>query len=249
MHILLTNDDGIFAPGLAAMYARLVQIGEVTVVAPAEVRSGASHSISLVPLACEKVDIAGKFQGYCVDGSPVDCVKFAVKKLFTDRQIDLVVSGINHGANVGVHLYYSGTVAAAMEAAFNGIPAVAVSAMCDGQNGNMDKAAECSFGVIQKLLTLDGVRVFNVNVPVLGESDAKGVKVVAHSMNGFYEEYISSKDEDGQVTYLYTSGKPNDDGLTTMDTTALMDGFITITPLRLNMNDTAQREHLDKIQW
>lgn len=249
MHILLTNDDGIFAPGLAAMYARLVQMGDVTVVAPAEVRSGASHSISLVPITCEKVDIAGKFQGYCIGGSPVDCVKFAVTKLFTDRPIDLVISGINHGANVGVHLYYSGTVAAAMEAAFNGIPAVAVSAMCDGQTDEMDQAAERSFEVIQKLLPLAGGCVYNVNIPLLSEGVAKGVKVVAHSMNGFYEEYVSSKDEDGQTTYLYTSGKPNDDGLAAMDTTALMDGFITVTPLRLNMNDSAQREHLDKIQW
>lgn len=249
MHILLTNDDGIFAPGLAAMYDQLVAMGDVTVVAPAEVRSGASHSISLVPVTCEKVDIAGKFQGYCVDGSPVDCVKFAVKKLFEDRPIDLVISGINHGANVGVHLYYSGTVAAAMEGAFNGIPAVALSAMHNGETGDMDRAAKCSFEIIQKLLPLDEACVFNVNIPLLDEGDAKGVKVVAHSMNGFYEEYVSSKDESGQVTYLYTSGKPNDDRDTTMDTTALMDGFITVTPLRLNMNDTAQREHLDKIQW
>ena len=249
MHILLTNDDGIFAPGLAAMYSRLVAMGDVTVVAPAEVRSGAGHSISLGPMTCEKVDIAGKFQGYCVGGSPADCVKFAVKRLFKDRQIDLVVSGINHGANVGVHLYYSGTVAAAMEGAFNGIPAIAVSAMCDGQTDDMDRAAECSCGVIQKLLPMEGGCVHNVNVPLLSKDGVKGVKVVAHSMNGFYEEYVSSRDKDGQTTYLYTSGKPNDGADATMDTTALMDGFITVTPLRLNMNDTAQREHLDKIQW
>ncbi len=249
MHILLTNDDGIFAAGIAAMYTRLEQMGDVTVIAPSDVRSGAGHSISLSPVTCEKVDIAGKFKGYCMDGSPADCVKFAIKRLFKDRPIDLVVSGINHGANVGVHLYYSGTVAAAMEAAFNGIPAIAVSAMYNGETSDMDRAAAYCFEVIQKLSPLEGARVFNVNIPVLDKGGVKGVKVVAHSMNGFYEEYVSNEDKDGRVTYLYTSGKPNDNAGAAMDTTALMDGFITVTPLRLNMNDTAQRESLDNIQW
>ncbi len=117
MHILLTNDDGIFAPGLAAIYKKLIKLGQVSVVAPAEAKSGASHSITLEPLMCDKVDLTGKFEGYSVSGSPADCVKLGVKELAT-KPIDLVVSGMNYGANVGINVYYSGTVAAAMEAAF-----------------------------------------------------------------------------------------------------------------------------------
>ena len=117
MKILLTNDDGIFAPGLAAIYQELIKLGEVIVAAPAESRSGASHSVTFSrPLICNKVEINGQFTGYSIQGSPADCVKLAVMQLHEDP-IDLCVSGINSGANVGINVYYSGTVAAAMEGA------------------------------------------------------------------------------------------------------------------------------------
>jgi 5'-nucleotidase len=127
MNILLTNDDGIFAPGLAAIYKELIDIGSVTVIAPSDSRSGASHSITFSgPLVCNKVDINGQFIGFSVDGSPADCVKLAVMQLHPEP-IDLLVAGINNGANAGINVYYSGTVAAAMEGAFLKIPAVAMS--------------------------------------------------------------------------------------------------------------------------
>ncbi len=127
MQILLTNDDGIFAPGLAALYKELVKMGDVTVVAPADSRSGASHSITFSrPLVCNKVDINGQFTGFSIQGSPADCVKLAVMQLH-EGPIDLLVAGINNGANAGINVYYSGTVAAAMEGAFLKIPAVAMS--------------------------------------------------------------------------------------------------------------------------
>jgi len=117
MKILLTNDDGIFAPGLAALYKELINIGQVTVVAPSDSRSGASHSITFTePLVCNKVDINGLFTGYSVQGSPADCVKLAAMQLHPEP-IDLLVAGINNGANAGINVYYSGTVAAAMEGA------------------------------------------------------------------------------------------------------------------------------------
>ncbi len=122
MRILLTNDDGIFAPGLAAIYKQLVELGTVTVVAPTECWSGASHSITFAePLACTKVEIKGLFTGFGVQGSPADCVKLASMQLH-DGPIDLVVAGINCGANVGINVYYSGTVAAAWRPPFCGSP-------------------------------------------------------------------------------------------------------------------------------
>ena len=127
MRILLTNDDGIFAEGLAAIYEELCAIGEVVVVAPADGQSGAGHSITFAePLLCNKVDVDGRFTGYGVHGSPADCVKLGVRELL-DEPVDLIVSGINLGANVGINVFYSGTVAAAMEGAFFRIPAVAMS--------------------------------------------------------------------------------------------------------------------------
>ena len=119
MQILLTNDDGIFAPGLAAVYKELIKLGDVLVVAPANSKSGASHSVTFNrPLVCNKVDINGLFTGYSVEGSPADCVKLAVMQLHKGP-IDLLISGINYGTNAGINIYYSGTVAAAMEGRFS----------------------------------------------------------------------------------------------------------------------------------
>ena len=127
MLILLTNDDGIFAPGLLAMYRELTKLGEVVVVAPDTVQSATGHGITVAtPILTSEVKVGEDFTGTAVSGRPADCVKLAISKLLP-RQPDLVISGINSGANVGINVIYSGTVAAAIEAAFLGLPAIAVS--------------------------------------------------------------------------------------------------------------------------
>src|SRR3954447_22789104 len=127
MLILLTNDDGINAPGIVALYRELVKLGDVHVVAPETVQSATGHGITLTtPLLTNKVTIENGFTGIAVDGRPADCVKLAVAKLLP-RTPDLVVSGMNSGANVGINVIYSGTVAAAIEAAFLGLSSIAVS--------------------------------------------------------------------------------------------------------------------------
>ena len=127
MLILLTNDDGIHAPGLVAMYRELVKLGEVHVVAPETVQSASGHGITITaPLLTSPVTVENAFTGIAVDGRPADCVKVAVAKLLP-RQPDLVVSGINSGANTGINVVYSGTVAAAIEAAFLGLPSIAAT--------------------------------------------------------------------------------------------------------------------------
>ena len=127
MLILLTNDDGIRAPGLVAMYRELTRLGEVHVVAPETVQSATGHGITLsTPLLTQRVMVEDTFTGVSVDGRPADCVKLAVARILP-RRPDLVISGINSGANVGINVIYSGTVAAAIEAAFLGLPSVALS--------------------------------------------------------------------------------------------------------------------------
>src|SRR3954464_12240695 len=127
MLILLTNDDGIRAPGLVALYRELVKLGEVQVVAPETVQSATGHGITIdAPLLTDRVTVEGAFTGVAVDGRPADCVKLAVLKILP-RMPDLVVSGMNSGANVGINVLYSGTVAAAIEAAFLGLPSIAAS--------------------------------------------------------------------------------------------------------------------------
>lgn len=250
MHILLTNDDGLFAPGLAAIYRRLTKLGHVSVVAPSGPMSGAGHSISLEPLVCEKLDIMGKFEGFSVDGSPADCVKTALNGLLDSSlgPVDLVVSGINHGANVGVHVFYSGTVAAAVEAAFYGVPAIAVSATFE-ENFDVEGAAGYAYEVIEQVLPLGSGDVINVNVPALSKGKPKGVRVAAQSTGGFEERFKARENGRSQVVFEYTGGAHRKANVTPADTTSLTEGYVTVTALHFDMTNYERNESLRKIDW
>jgi len=239
MHVLLTNDDGIFAPGLAAIYKRLTRLGKVTVAAPSDVQSGAGHAISLTEIQCKLVNVDGIFDGYSVDGSPADCVKLALNELVaSDDPVDLVVSGMNHGANVGINIFYSGTVAGAIEAAFYNLPAIAVSAAFD-EPMDFDAAADYAFAVIRQLTDLPAGRVANLNIPQLSKGSPKDVLIAPQSTHGFDEQYRVRTEDDGQRVYQLTGGHhrdPKDGGWT--DTTALIAGHITLTCLRQELTDS-----------
>ena len=242
MKILLTNDDGIFAPGLAAIYKELVKLGDVTVVAPNECWSGASHSITIhQPLVCNKVDINGLFSGYSVQGSPADCVKLACMQL-CEEQIDLVVAGINSGANAGINVYYSGTVAAAMEGAFLRIPSVALS-LAREENMDYETAANYCANILGRLMPVKAGEVMNVNIPLLSRGRPKGVRVVPQSTEGFHERFISQKNEQGQTVFMLAGGphrfEDNDS-----DTTSLAEGYITITALSPGMTNHKKTSEL-----
>jgi 5'-nucleotidase len=235
MEILLTNDDGIFAPGLAAIYKQLAKLGNVMVVAPMDSRSGTGHSVTFFkPLLCSKVDINGQFAGFSVQGSPADCVKLACIQLH-DRPINLLVAGINNGANVGINVYYSGTVAAAMEAAFLKIPAVAMS-LAREENMDFEKAAFYCAKILEKLMPIKSGDVININIPALSAGEPKGVKVVPQSTGGLHEYYIAQKDEQSQTLFQLAGGSHRCETNPT-DTTALEEGFITVTPLVADMTN------------
>jgi 5'-nucleotidase len=235
MRILLTNDDGIFAPGLAALYKRLIDLGDVTVVAPTKCWSGASHSITFhEPLACTKVQIGGLFTGFGVQGSPADCVKLASLQLH-DGPIDLVVSGINCGANIGINVYYSGTVAAAMEAAFLQIPSAAISVAAESET-DFDEAAEHGIAVLRKLMPLRAGDVMNINIPLLSRGRPRGIRVVPQATSGFHEYYIPHKDGQSELVFQLAGGAHREEKAPA-DTTSLADGFITVTALRPDMTD------------
>jgi 5'-nucleotidase len=247
MNILLTNDDGIFAPGLAAIYKELVEIGNVTVVAPSGSQSGASHSITFSePLVCNKVDINGLFTGFSVQGSPADCVKLAVMQLHAEP-IDLLVAGINNGANAGINVYYSGTVAAAMEGAFLKIPAVAMS-LSREENMDFEQAAGHCVEVLKKLMPVKKGNVININIPELSKGRPKGVRVVPQSSKGFDEYYIRQTNELGQTVFQLAGGSHLLDESPT-DTTSLAEGFITVTALIPDMTDHRKISELQKIMW
>jgi len=247
MKILLTNDDGIFAPGLAAIYRELVKIGDVTVVAPSDSRSGASHSITFSePLVCNKVDINGLFTGYSVQGSPADCVKLAVMQLHADP-IDLLVAGINNGSNAGINVYYSGTVAAAMEGAFLKVPSVAMSVATETKMDFEAAAGHC-MRILKKLMPVETGAVINVNIPQLSRGEPKDVRVVPQSSKGFDEYYIPQKNEQGQIVFQLAGKHHPADGIHA-DSTSLLEGYITITALAPDMKDHKRTQELKKKQW
>lgn len=250
MHILLTNDDGIFAPGLAAIYKRLTNLGRITVAAPSDVQSGAGHAISLTEIQCELVNVNGLFEGYSVGGSPADCVKLALNELISpDDPVDLVISGMNHGANVGINVFYSGTVAGAIEAAFYNLPAIAVSAAFD-EPMDFEAAADHAFAVITQLTDLSAGHVANLNIPPLSKGTPKQVRIVSQSIHGFDEKYQVRTNDHGQRFYQLTGGHHRDpaDGDWT-DTTALLAGHITLTCLRQELTDSEGNRLLGQKQF
>lgn len=242
MHILLTNDDGIFAAGLAAVYKELTKMGKVTVVAPADGQSGASHSITFFePLVCDKVEIKGQFTGYSVSGSPADCVKLACLQLCKEP-IDLLVSGINSGANAGINVYYSGTVAAAMEGAFLRIPAVAMSLAFE-ESMDFVSAAKYCCKIVERLMPIEAGNVININIPLLSLGRPKGVRIVGQSTSGFDEHYISQKDSQGRTVFQLAGGTHREEEVPA-DITSLLDGFITVTALAPDMTNHSKTEEL-----
>jgi len=250
MRILLTNDDGIFSPGLEAIYRLLAGIGQVTVVAPDASRSGSSHSITFNrPVVCDTIDVDGRFTGFSVEGSPADCVKLACLQLHNEP-IDLMVAGINNGANAGINIYYSGTVAAAMEASIFGIPAVAMSLAVEdsGEHGDFDRAAIYCMNVLEQLMPVPNGGVINLNIPQLSRGTPKGVRAVPHCNRGFDEYYIALEDKQGRSTFQLAGGPRPNEGPPT-DISSLLEGFITVTALGPGRTDHRRTEQLARIQW
>jgi len=259
MRILLSNDDGVRAPGIAALHAAVADMGEVTVAAPCSGRSAAAHSITLHEcLTVEKIRIAGppEFDAWSVDGSPADCVRLAILELM-DGPPDIVLSGINRGANVGVNVFYSGTVAAAAEGAMFHIPAVAFSAEVapgGGEPSYPAVAAHCRT-VLRALLAgkLSPGEIVNVNVPLLGGLPGglpRGIVSVPQSRAEMKDAYRRLPDANGKRVYQlgddYGFGPGGADDA---DVPSLAEGYITVTPLHVDMTDHRRLRTLRDRDW
>ena len=254
MNILVCNDDGIFAPGLTALVWVARQLGDVTVVAPESPQSAMAHSITLTrPLTVTPVQIPGEhgFEGLAVDGRPADCVRLAIKNLIT-TPIDLVLSGINPGANVGINVFYSGTVAAAAEATMMGIPAVAISV--ERQNGddiNPDfmQAAKITRGLLDKLLAhaLNSDDLININIPDLSKSAPKGVRVCEQSDAEVHDTYVSKQTSSGASQYHLAADFTFNDPHHASDAGLIERGYVTITPLQTNITNHDKLDDLKNL--
>jgi 5'-nucleotidase len=249
MRILLSNDDGVLAPGLAALRRAVADLGEVIVVAPGDPQSAAGHSITLrSPLTVQQVDLGSggeAFAALSIDGSPADCVRLAVRKLLAGPA-DLVLSGINAGANVGINVFYSGTVAAAAEAAMLGLPAVAFSAAVGGEEVDFDRVGRLCRWVLDRLLAwgLAPGEVVNVNVPVLGPDRPRGVRIVPQSTAGVEDFYHRHEHPQGLESYRLGDQFNFAPATGPADVACLEEGYITVTALKVDMTDHARLAEL-----
>ena len=253
MLILLTNDDGIRAPGLVAMYHELLPLGEVRVVAPATVQSAAGHGVTLSsPILTSEVRVEDAFTGIAVEGRPADCVKLAVSKLLP-RPPDLVVSGINSGANVGINVIYSGTVAAAIEAACLGLPSIAASLYLRNEiPADYARTASLARHAIDLMLQagLHGGQCATVNIPPLRpHENPTGIKVVRQCTNAWIDSYEERKDPRGRSYYWHNTVFRLGDTEADTDVAALRDNSITITPLQFDLTHYPMLRQWQGREW
>ena len=244
MRILLSNDDGVHAEGLASLYEALSQDHEVTVIAPDRNCSGSSNALSLQqPLRIQKM----KNGFYAVNGTPSDCVHLGINSFLEDDP-QLVVSGINHGANLGDDVIYSGTVAAATEGRYMGLPAIAVS-LCNYQGGHFETAGRVVRDVIRRLgeHPLPADQILNINVPDLPHASLKGVQVTRQGRRHRAEAMVRGQDPWGREIFWYGKvGQEQDAGEGT-DFHAIANGYCSVTPLSVDM--TAYQSLEDMQNW
>ncbi|MGH7911952.1 MAG: 5'/3'-nucleotidase SurE [Candidatus Dormibacteraceae bacterium] len=235
--ILVTNDDGIAAPGLLALACKLTALGEVTIVAPEAEQSAVGHSITTrVPLRVKRVEVEGIVRAYAVSGTPADCVKLALGALLGDARPDLVVSGINLGPNTATNVIYSGTVSAATEARIMGVPSFAIS-LGTFVDPRWETAAGVALRVAREVLTrgLPPGVLLNVNVPNRAPSEVRGVRVTRQGDSSYIDSLEERRDPRDQPYYWLAGSYQMRDVDSSTDALALQHGFVSITPLTFNL--------------
>lgn len=238
LKILLSNDDGVHSPGIHHLANYLKEIGLVTLVAPESERSASGLSITMhKPLRTQKVNFFDdSINAWCINGTPSDCVKFAIDSLLTETP-DLVISGINHGSNMGTDVLYSGTVSAAIEGAINDVPAIAVS---------LDTVGKCDFEPYAKLaaklckqLYENNIKkgiVMNINIPYVPIDEIKGVKVTKLGVRRYKNCFIERLDPRGK-SYFWLAGELDNKDFNNSDTDvgSIYNNYISVTPITFDL--------------
>ena len=253
-HILVTNDDGVLAPGLLALVLEMRKLGKVSILAPDRNWSGGGHVKTLDRALCVKeVRLADGTQAFASDGAPSDCVALATLGYFKE-QIDLVVSGINAGANLGHDVTYSGTVTAAMEAVIAGVPGIAVSLeTVEGYIGDIDYApAARTAGKITQQVIENGLAhevLLNVNVPLLSEEKIRGIKITRQGLRVYHSRLDERTDPRGRPYYWIGGDAPTGVPERGTDVGALAEGFVSVSPLQLDLTSFRTLTDLNTWQW
>jgi len=243
MRILVSNDDGYLAGGIQTLARAAATLGDVRVVAPDREQSATSHSLTLhYPLRVRKASEGVQM----VDGTPTDCVMLAIGELLEERP-DFVLSGINHGANMGDDVLYSGTVAAAMEATVLGIPAIALSHV-GHEHEHMSDWTDTVASLLAQLMTRDDFpkeTLLNVNLPPIAPADVKGVRVTTLGRREYVGSLTRAKDPNGREYFWIGGGESKWWGGPDSDFRAVQDGYISVTPVHLDLTNYKLLENLD----
>ncbi len=236
--ILVTNDDGIYTEGIYRLWEAVKDFGNVLVVAPDTEKSAVGHAITITsPLRTKHVNRSGGFSGYAVNGTPADCVKIAVRSILKSPP-DLVVSGINFGANVGTNVIYSGTVSAATEGTILGIPSIAVS-IDSHHPDDFKPAMDVTQNTVNKVLEfgLPKGTLLNVNIPDIPGKMIEGIRITTQG-NAYYKDRFEKREDPRSNIYYWMTGELTDPDLSgNTDNQALKDGFISITPIHYKLTN------------
>ncbi len=245
--ILVTNDDGIVAPGIRKLVEIASEHGEVVVVAPDSPQSGQGHAITInQPLRLKKVQVFEGIDAYECSGTPVDCVKLAKHKVLRGRKIDLCLSGINHGSNASINIIYSGTMSAAMEASIEGIPSIGFSLLDYSFEADFSHVRPWADQLIR--LVLDGVpphTLLNVNIPKNSERGIAGIRLCRQAQGKWVETFLEGKDPSGRPYFWLTGEYQLDDPHADADIAALEAGYISVVPAGHDLTDYKAKAMLE----
>ncbi|MBI5865904.1 MAG: 5'/3'-nucleotidase SurE [Planctomycetes bacterium] len=250
MRILITNDDGILAPGIEALWRAVADLGEIEVVAPETTQSAVGHAISvLTPMAVRRVHVNNTFYGYSVDGRPADCVKLGLIELVKWRP-DFVLSGINSGVNTGINVLYSGTVAGAAEGAFFGVPSIAFSLELS-QELDFQAAGRIARSIVESYAASNPApgTCLNVNIPALDKGLPLGVRVCPQAHVPMNDMYRKQTDPLGRTVYWLDGKFPDRADCPDSDVEAIHERYVSITPLRFDMTDHSRLEAVRQLDW
>jgi 5'-nucleotidase len=246
--ILITNDDGVTAPGIMNLVESVKHLGKIVVVAPDKPQSGMGHAITIgQPLRLHKIHAIDNIETWSCTGTPVDCVKLAVDKVL-HRKPDLCLSGINHGANHSINVIYSGTMSAAVEAAIESIPSAGFSLLDYSIEADFTGARKYVRMIVEKMLEapLDKHTVLNVNIPSVPAELLKGFKICRQAYAKYEEDFIERNDPHGRHYYWLTGEFVNFDKGKDTDVWALANNFVSIVPVQFDLTHYSLKEKLEK---
>jgi 5'-nucleotidase len=247
--LLITNDDGVTAPGIAALVDAVKDLGKIVVIAPDKAQSGMGHAITIGnPLRMVRVNQFGdQVEAYACNGTPVDCVKLAVDKIL-HRKPDICLSGVNHGANHSINVIYSGTMSAALEAAIESIPSVGFSLLDYSLEADFTGAKKYARMIVQEILSkrsIDKHLCLNVNFPAVSVEELKGLKICRQAYAKYQEDFAERTDPTGKKYYWLTGEFVNFDKGRDTDVWALNHNYASVVPVQFDLTDYKLKEKLE----